>query len=105
MTQLDPMVTFDGNCAEAMRFYQRTLGGKLDMMTHAQSPMADQIPPGSADRIMHARLDLGDRVLMGMDGMVGQPYEGIKNFHLSLTFEEVGDAKKTFDALSTGGRV
>ena len=53
MQKLDSYLFFDGNCADAMRFYERTLGGKLQLMTHAQSPMADQTPPGSADRIMH----------------------------------------------------
>ncbi|HEY8020283.1 MAG TPA: VOC family protein, partial [Thermoanaerobaculia bacterium] len=39
MPQLDTYLVFDGNCAEAMRFYERTLGGKLEtLMTHAESP-------------------------------------------------------------------
>ena len=57
MPQLDAYLTFDGNCAEAMRFYERTLGGKIEMMmTHAESPMRDQTPPpGSADRCRRRR--------------------------------------------------
>ena len=86
MLQLDTYLTFDGNCAEAMRFYQRTLGGKLDLMTHAQSPMAAQTPPGSENRIMHARLALDGRLLMASDSMVGHPYEGMKGFSLSLIY-------------------
>ena len=46
MPQLDVYLTFNGNCADAMRFYERTLNGKLEMlMTHAESPMA--APTGS----------------------------------------------------------
>ena len=30
MSQLDAYLFFDGNCADAMRFYERTLGGKLE---------------------------------------------------------------------------
>ena len=73
MSDLNGYLTFDGNCAEAMRFYERTLGGKLQLVTHAESPMAAQTPPGSADRIMHARLVLDGGLLMGSDGMAGQP--------------------------------
>ena len=51
MLQLDSYLFFDGNCADAMRFYERTLGGKLQLMTHGDSPMAAQTPPGSANRI------------------------------------------------------
>ncbi len=105
MPQLDIYLIFDGNCADAMRFYQRVLGGKLDMMTHAQSPMASQTPRGSEDRIMHARLDLGGRLLMASDAMVGQPYEGMKGFSLALAFDSQAEAKRVFDALADGGRV
>ena len=106
MPQLDMYLTFNGNCADAMRFYERTLGGKLEMlMTHAESPMAAQTPPGSADRIMHARLVIDGRILMASDSMAGQPYEGMKGFSLSLVYPTVSDAQRAFDALAEGGRV
>ena len=106
MPQLDMYLTFNGNCADAMRFYERTLGGKLEMlMTHAESPMAAQTPPGSADRIMHARLVIDGRILMASDSMAGQPYEGMKGFSLSLVYPTVADAHRAFDALAEGGRV
>lgn len=106
MSQLDSYIFFDGTCADAMRFYERTLGGKIQMMmTHAESPEADKMPPGSADRILHASLLLGDRVLMASDSMVGHPYEGMKGFSLSLTYPTVAEARKTFDALAAGGQV
>ena len=106
MPQLDVYLIFNGNCADAMRFYERTLNGKLEMlMTHAESPMAAQAPPGSADRIMHAHLVIDDRVLMASDSMVGQPYEGMKGFSLSLIYPTVADAQRVFDALAKGGQV
>jgi PhnB protein len=106
MPQLDAYLTFNGNCADAMRFYERTLGGKLEMlMTHAESPMAAQTPPGSADRIMHARLVIDGRILMASDSMAGQPYEGMKGFSLSLVYPTVADAQRAFHALAEGGRV
>ena len=93
------------DCAEAMRFYQRVLGGKLDMMTRAQSPMAGECPPGSESRIRHARLALGGRLLMASDTMVGHPYEGKKGFSLALAFELPAEAKRVCEALADGGRV
>jgi PhnB protein len=105
MPQLDTYLIFDGTCAEAMRFYERTLGGrKLDLMTHAESPMAAQTPPESANRIMHARLVLEDRILMASDSMPGH-YHGMTGFHLSLTYPDVADAQRVFEALAAGGRV
>jgi PhnB protein len=102
----DAYLFFNGDCADAMRFYERTLGGKLEvMMTHAESPMAAQTPPGSADRILHARLVIDGRMLMASDAMVGQPYQGMNGFSLSLVYSKVADAKRVFDALAKGGKV
>jgi len=103
--QVDTYLTFNGNCADAMRFYQRTLGGKLDLMTHAQSPIAGQTPPGSENRIMHARLAIDGRLLMASDSMVGHPYEGMKGFSLSLIYPTVVEATRVFNALADGGKV
>lgn len=106
MAQLDPYLTFDGTCAEAMRFYESALGGKIEMMmTHAESPMAAQTPAGSENRVMHARLALGDRILMASDSMVGMPYHGMHGFALSLMYPTVDEGRKVFDKLATGGHV
>ena len=105
MPQLDAYLTFDGNCADAMRFYERTLGGKLSLMTHADSPMAAQTPPGSADRIMHARLDFDGGMVMASDWMAGQPYGGMKGFSLSLIYPTAAEARRMFDTLAQGGQV
>ncbi len=103
---LEPYLIFDGNCADAMRFYERTLGGKLQaLMTFGESPMGGQMPPGAAGRVMHARLVIGDRALMASDGMLGEPYEGMKNFSVTLYYPEVAEAKRVFDALAEGGKV
>jgi len=106
MEPMEPYLFFDGNCAEAMRFYERTLGGKLEaMLTHAESPAAAQSPPGNANRIMHASLLVGDRRLMASDAMAGVPYGGMKGFFLSLVYGTVDEAKRVFDALANGGKI
>jgi len=106
MPEISAYLFFDGNCAEAMRFYERTLGGKLTLMTHAEAPPAAQAPPGNADRIMHARLVLdGGGALMASDEMAGHAYAGMKEFKLSLTYPTVAEAQPVFDALAEGGQV
>lgn len=109
MSQLDAYLFFDGTCAEAMRFYEKTLGGRLEMMmTHAEMPASEGAPkpaPGLADRIMHARLALDGRRLMASDSMAGQRYEGMHGFSLSLVYPAVAEANKVFAALAEGGKV
>ncbi len=106
MSNLAPYLFFDGNCADAMRFYERTLGGKLDLMKASDSPAAAEVPPGSGDQILHARLVLDDgRVLMASDWMAGQPYPKEKGFSLSLGYTTTAEAQRVFDALAEGGKV
>ena len=106
MNQFDAYLTFDGTCTEAMRFYERTLGGKVEiLLTGGQSPMAAQLPPGMADRVLHARLTVDGQVLMASDSWPGQPYEGMKGFSISLIYPSNERARQMFDALSQGGTV
>jgi PhnB protein len=104
MPVLDSYLFFDGNCAEAMRFYERTLGGKIEMsMTYAESPQPEQCPPDSKDRIMHTSMLIGDRRLMASD--TPQPQSAAMNgFALSLSYPTLAEAKKVFDALAEGGK-
>lgn len=106
MKLFEPYLTFDGNCADAMRFYERVFGGRIEMMiTWAESPEADQAPPGASDRIMHARLVVDDRVLMASDTVPGQAFEGMKNVWISMAYPTAGDAQRIFTALSDGADV
>lgn len=59
--QVDAYIFFDGNCSEAMRFYQQTLGGSIDMMMKWSESSEGGCPPGSGERIMHASLNLNGR--------------------------------------------
>ncbi|MBI5279240.1 MAG: VOC family protein [Burkholderiales bacterium] len=105
MPVLDSYIFFDGNCADAMRFYEKTLGGKLEaLMTYEQSPDPAQCPPGSAGRVMHASLKLGDRVLMASDSPAGM-HKPMGGFALSLAYDSVAEAQRIFDTLGAGGQV
>ena len=107
MTQAIAYLAFNGNCADAMRFYERALGGKLEvLMSGADSPMADQIPKESAHRILHARLVLpGGGTLFAGDCPENMPYEGIKGVSIAVDYATVDQAEKVFNALADGGQV
>jgi PhnB protein len=104
--QINPYLNFDGNCAEAMRFYQKALGGRLDMMPFAGSPMENDIPAAFRDRIMHACLTTGDgQSLMASDTGPWAPYEAPKGIQVTLNYNTAAEGKKAYDALSQGGKV
>src|SRR3546814_6425166 len=77
MPQLCAYLTFDGNCAEALHFYERTLSGHIDaMLTYGQAPEGADVPPEAQARVMHARLSLDGQTLMAADTAGNQPYPG-----------------------------
>lgn len=100
-------LAFDGTCADAMRFYEKALDGKLEvLMSGADSPMAAQIPKETAHRILHARLVLKDGgMLFGGDCPTNMPYGGIHGVSITLNYDSVDQAKKVFAALTEGGEV
>src|SRR6202043_1406216 len=64
--QLNPYLTFNGQCEAAFKFYEKCLGGKIvAMFTHAGTPAAEHVPPEWQNKIMHACLKVDDNLLMG----------------------------------------
>ncbi|UBF30611.1 VOC family protein (plasmid) [Kovacikia minuta CCNUW1] len=106
--QLNPYLFFNGQCAEAFKFYEQCLGGKITaIMTYAESPetsMTDQMSPEWRNKIMHASMKLGDQELMGSDSPP-QYYEAAKGFSVSLSLNDVGEAERIFHTLAENGKV
>ena len=103
--RVNPYLTFNGNCAEAFRLYEKVLGGKIDsLMTHRESPIADQVPADWGDRVLHARLVVGDTVLMASDSPP-QHYTKPSGLHVSLQLEDPVEADRIFYALADQGSV
>jgi PhnB protein len=100
-------LAFDGNCAEAVRFYETVLDGKLEiLMSGADSPMAAQIPKEVAHHILHARLALkGGGYLYAGDSPPQMPYTGIHGVSITLNYDTVSEARQVFDKLCAGGKV
>ena len=110
MSQLEPYLFFNGNCAEAMRFYEKALGGKLEMMMKASEAPPEAGEPckdagAEADAILHACVMVEGRRLMASDWMSPEPYPGIHGVSISLVYPTVEEAKRKFDALAEGGKV
>ena len=103
--ELSPYLIFDGQCEAAFRFYEECLGGKIvAMMTYGQSPMAEHAPAEWHDKILHARLALGDKLLMGSDGPPGR-HEDMQGFSVTLTTDDPAEAERVFLALAEEGTV
>ena len=103
--QLNPYLSFNGQCEAAFKFYERCLDGKIvAMMTYAGSPMAEQTPPEWRNKVMHAHMTIGDQVLTGMDAPP-ERFQKPQGFHVNINVKDVAQGKKIFEALSEQGNV
>jgi PhnB protein len=106
MKALTPYLFFNGNCREAMNFYQSCIGGELQIMTNADAPAG--ACPGdmklNPEQVMHACLTMGEFVLMASDNPMGPPKVG-DNLSLSFNCTTIEQTEKLFKAFSAGGQV
>ena len=105
---IEPYLFFEGRCEEAVEFYRKALGAKVEMMMRykdsPEPPPPGMVPPGSENKVMHASLRIGDATVMASDGNCsGKPkFDGIM---LSITAKNVAEVDRYFNALADGGQV
>ena len=104
MKQINSYLTFNGNCREAMNFYQACLGGKLFLQTIGESPMSGMMPSEMKDSILHATLTNENVIIMGSD-MVGE--NGLLRgnaMSMMLDCSNETEVRETYDKLALGGQ-
>jgi len=98
-------LNYGGNCAQAFRFYEEHLGAKITMMmTHGQLPDPSGVSPDWKDAILHARLDLGETVLLGAD-VPPERFQPMRSAYLSLIVDTTEEAERIYAVLSDGGQI
>lgn len=100
--KLYTQLNFGGNCEEAFRFYEKHLGGRITMMmTQSQAPGA---PSGAGNAIIHARMDIGDTVLIAND-VPPSTFQKIRSVYLYLSLDSTEEAERVHKALAEGGEI
>jgi PhnB protein len=111
---VQPYLYFDGRTEEALKFYEKAVGAKIDvLMRFSEAPPMDPSstegcaggpPPSSAEKIMHCSFHIGDTEILASDGMCAgkATFAGIS---LAIQADTVDQAKKYFAALGEGGQV
>jgi PhnB protein len=103
--QINAYLSFNGNCEEAFKFYEKLLGGKIEVIfTHEGTPAASHVPPEWLKKIMHARLTIDNAVLMGSDVPPGQ-YKQPHGYSINIGVNNVAEAERIFKALAENGAV
>jgi PhnB protein len=100
--RLDIYVNYRGNCEEAFLFYERLLGGRITgLVRHREQPNPN-VPADWGDKVTHARLAIGDSVLMGADIPNADP---MRSAYLTLSVDTEADAERIYAALTDGGEI
>ncbi|GMV59850.1 MAG: VOC family protein [Betaproteobacteria bacterium] len=105
--QVQADLFFDGNCEEAIAFYQNAVGAQLDMLMRykesPEPPPPGAVPLGFEDKVLHASFRIGETMVMASDDCTGHPKFG--GFSRSLSVPDAAAAGRVFNALADGGTV
>ena len=103
--QVNPYLFYNGNCEAAFKFYEKSLGAKIELMLrNEEAPESMPAPPERKKKIMHARMTIDGTVLMASDAPP-EHFHKPQGFSVSLTVGEPAEAERKFEALSEGGSV
>ena len=100
--RLDVYVNYRGTCEEAFHFYEQHLGGVITgVARHGEVP-DPHMPPDWHDKILHARIEIADVVLMGADIPEA---ETMRSAYLTLTLDSEEEAERIYALLTDGGEI
>lgn len=104
MLKATPFLLFDGNCAEAMTFYHKCLGGDLTLIKLGDTPMKDMFPPEKQERLINAHLKSGDIEISATDWMASPEYNPVQgnSYAIFVTGGSYNEIKAIFDRLKDG---
>jgi PhnB protein len=98
-------LNYGGNCGQAFRFYEQHLGGRItETTTHGEQPDQAAVPAGWKDAILHARIEIGDTVVMGAD-IPPDRFQPMRSAYLTLMADSAAEAERIYALLSEGGEI
>jgi len=104
--KLDSHLFFNGQAKEALALYESALGASVESkVRYADCPEpipAEYLPPGGAQKLLHASALVQGERLMVSDGMPEEA-SSFHGFALTLRYDNEVDARKAFDGLADNG--
>ncbi|MGN6602426.1 MAG: VOC family protein [Ginsengibacter sp.] len=100
---LTPFLLFNGNCADAMFFYQQCLGGELSITKVGDTPMKMQMPETLHKRVAYAQLKSNAIEFSATDwAHPTRKFQQGNTVAMYVTGAEYEELKEIFDKLSEG---
>ena len=98
-------LNYGGNCREAFEFYAEHLGGRITALhTHADQPASDRVPPDWRNAVLHARIEIGDTILLGAD-VPPERFQPMRSAYLTLMLGSSEEAERLYALLGDGGQI
>ena len=102
--KVNTYLNYGGNCRQALEFYQKELGGKINMlMTHGESPVPG-LGPEMKDKVLYASFTIADTVIMASD-VPADRFQPMRSVYLCHSVDSDADAERIYALLSQGGEV
>jgi len=103
--QVNPYLSFNGECEAAFKFYEQCLGGRVGVIfRYAGTTLAGQVPADWQDKVMHGSVTIGSETLMGGD-VAPDAYQPPQGFSLSIQLSSPSEAERIFHELAKGGKM
>ena len=103
--RLHTYLNYGGNCADAFRFYEKHLGGKITMlMKHGEAPDQSRVRPELKDAVLHARMTIGGTEISAAD-VPPDRFQPMRSAYLSLSLDSSEDVERVYALLGEGGQI
>jgi len=106
--KITPYLNFNGNCAEAITFYEAAFGVKAQVMRYSDAPPSEgyQPPAGTENFVMHACLtNREDYTVFMADVLPDMPSNFGNGMSISVELDSIDSVKSAFNALKEDGTV
>jgi PhnB protein len=99
----DLYLNYNGTCEDAFHFYAENLGGRMTGLTrHGDGPPNPSLPDGWENKVLHARIELANTVVMGADIPGAEP---MRSAYVTLTLDSAAEAERVYGLLTDGGQI
>jgi len=103
--RVNTYLNYGGNCAEAFKFYEEHLGGKIGMMMkHGDMPDPSKVIPGMESSVLHATITIGETMIMASDVPTDR-WKPMRSAYLALNLASDAEAERLFALMAEGGEV
>ncbi|MDR0272768.1 MAG: VOC family protein [Clostridiales bacterium] len=102
-----PYISFNGNCNEAVAFYENAFNVKAEISRYKDAPPGNgYAPPAETENyIMHAQFEVDGAMIMLCDMPPDSPAKIGDNIAIMAEFDSEEKAKAAFNVLKDGGNV